>query len=260
MKAICLHNKDEIESFFRHNTLLHLYALGDLDDFFWQYTTWYALREDSCVTEIALLYTGGSLPTLLALTDNASRMQELLKTIMPLLPKRLDAHLSGDLAAVFARDYHVQPYGNHTKLALTQHASLSAIDTSQVVRLSRADLVDLETLYSISYPGNWFDPRMLETGYYYGIRANNELVSVAGIHVYSQRYRIATIGNVTTHPSFRGRQLATAACAKLCQDLLLTVDHIGLNVKSDNAGAIACYERLGFERIATYEECGLIFG
>jgi predicted GNAT family acetyltransferase len=30
-----------------------------------------------------------------------------------------------------------------------------------------------------------------------------------------------------------------------------------LNVKADNAGAIRCYERLGFEYIATYEECAL---
>jgi len=35
------------------------------------------------------------------------------------------------------------------------------------------------------------------------------------------------------------------------------VKHIGLNVKADNASAIASYEKLGFERIATYEEFSL---
>jgi ribosomal protein S18 acetylase RimI-like enzyme len=32
------------------------------------------------------------------------------------------------------------------------------------------------------------------------------------------------------------------------------VDYIGLNVKADNTGAISCYERLGFEKIALYGE------
>ena len=116
---------------------------------------------------------------------------------------------------------------------------------------------ELEALYNVSYPGNWFDPRMLETGCYYGIRNGRSLVCVAGIHVYSPRYRVAVLGNVTTHPDFRGRGLGTAACAILCKELLREVDHVGLNVKADNSSAIACYERLGFERIATYEEYSL---
>ncbi|MFL5704574.1 MAG: GNAT family N-acetyltransferase [Ktedonobacteraceae bacterium] len=117
-----------------------------------------------------------------------------------------------------------------------------------------ADLDELETFYADSYPGNWFDPRMLETGCYYGLRRNKQLASVAGIHVYSPRYKVAVLGNVTTHPDYRGQGLATAVCAKLCQALLRTVDYVGLNVKTDNLSAIKCYERLGFAPIATYEE------
>jgi ribosomal protein S18 acetylase RimI-like enzyme len=45
------------------------------------------------------------------------------------------------------------------------------------------------------------------------------------------------------------------ATARLCRELLATVDQIGLNVRADNAAAIACYPRLGFARGASYEEC-----
>src|SRR5207249_10409817 len=91
-------------------------------------------------------------------------------------------------------------------------------------------------------------------GQYYGIRHGTSLVSAAGIHVYSPQYKVATLGNVTTHPDYRGQGLGTAVCAKLCQALLQTVEHIGLNVKADNTSAIASYMRLGFEHIASYEE------
>ncbi len=258
MQAVCLHAKDEIEALLRRNPWLHLYAIGDLDDFFWQYTTWYGCRQDSQIQHVVLVYTGSAVPTLLALSEEpVALMPPFLRSIMHLLPKRVYAHLSHDLLPVFAEQYHVHAQGLHYKMALTQPACLDDIDTSQVIPLALADLDDLKTLYQVSYPGNWFDPRMLETGHYFGIRRGKMLVSVAGVHVYSRRYRVAVLGNVTTHPAFRGQGLSTTVCARLCRELLNTVDHVGLNVKADNVGALATYQRLGFERIAEYEECWL---
>ncbi len=140
------------------------------------------------------------------------------------------------------------------QMALTIRSHLDRVDTSAVQQLGISDAKDLQELYSMSYPGNWFESRMLKTGYYYGVRQGGTLVSVAGVHLYSQQYRVAALGNITTHPQFRGQGLAAAACTKLCQALLPTVDHIGLNVKADNKGAISCYAKLGFEPVATYEE------
>ena len=43
--------------------------------------------------------------------------------------------------------------------------------------------------------------------------------------------------------------------ARLCQELRRAgIESIGLNVKADNRGALACYEKMGFERIANYGE------
>lgn len=77
---------------------------------------------------------------------------------------------------------------------------------------------------------------------------------MVGVHVYLQLYTVAALGNITTHPQFRGQELAKVVCAKLCQVLLQKVEQIGLNVKADNKSAITCYTKLGFEAIATYEE------
>jgi predicted GNAT family acetyltransferase len=181
-------------------------------------------------------------------------MRSLLEAIIHLMPKRFYAHLSGDLATVFAEEYRIESHGPHFKMALVDKARLENIDTSNVVPLTVADMDEIEALYRVSYPDNSFDPRMLETGCFYGIRHRTLLVSVAGVHVYSPHYRVAALGNVATHPGYRGQHLAKTVCAKLCRSLLPAVDHIGLNVKADNLSAIRCYEQLGFECIAPYEE------
>lgn len=246
---MCLHDRDIIEPLLRHDTYLHLYEIGDLDDFFWPYTTWYA--HDN---QIALLYSGFMPPVLAALSEEPDTLADLLRSLLPLLPRKFHAHISGEAGQALSDSYHLHAYGQHDKMALLNETASDAVDTSNVIALSESDLPELETLYHQAYPVNSFDPRMLETHCYFGIRLDGRLVSVAGVHVYSPRYRVATLGNVTTHPAYRGRGLGTAVCARLCQHLCQHVDHIGLNVKADNASAIACYRRLGFQRITSYYE------
>ncbi len=253
MERVCLHDRSQIEKFLREHTFLNLYALGDLDKFFWDYTTWYALSKDEQIKQLVLLYAKSNLPVLLGLSAEVEELNELLRLLLPLLPKRFYAHFSGDAVNVFAKDYHVQSHGVHYKMALTDRSHLD-IDTSKAIALSVENSKELEQLYKFCYPGNWFEPQMLKTGCYYGIRRGDTLISVAGVHVYSKDYKVAALGNITTHPQWRGQGFGTIVCAKLCQVLLETVEHIGLNVKADNLSAIACYQKLGFTSIATYTE------
>jgi len=254
MLPVSLHDKAEIAAFLRKKPWLHLYHLGDLDDFFWPYTIWYASKVNGEIDQLALLYTGLDDPVLLAISEDAPAMCELLKSIMHLLPRRIYSHLSEGVAEAFADTYYVESNGHYQKMLLTDTTRLDSVDTSSVVHLSPADQAAVERLFAASYPGNWFDPRMLETGFYYGIWRGGDLAAVAGVHVYSAAYRVATLGNVTTHPDLRGQGLAKAACAKVCKELLASTDSIGLNVGQTNASAIAAYERLGFTWKADYGE------
>ncbi|MEO6457571.1 MAG: GNAT family N-acetyltransferase [Chloroflexia bacterium] len=256
MKVSSLHDKEEIERFLRHNTFLHIYSIGDLDDFFWENTVWYALKHEGEIKQIILMYTALEMPTVLAFTEQPEdEMRGFLGSILPLLPSRFYTHLTQGLRSLLEEDYEVQCHGTFYKMALTDMSRLDMVDTSSVTGLTSSDLGEVAELYKVSYPGNWFDPRMLETGHYYGLRRDNALIGVAGVHVYSDKYKVAALGNVTTHPQYRGQGIATACCASLCHELSRTVEHIGLNVKADNKGAIASYRKLGFEAIATYEEC-----
>lgn len=256
-----LTDRDEIAAFLRRDTFLHLYEIGDLDDFFWPHTTWYGLRVKSTggnLTAVALLYHATDLPVLLALSaPPLAPLADLIAVIRPELPPRFYSHLSGDLARALVPAYRAEPHGTHLKMALHDPARALAADAAAkaaAVQLTPADRPAIDALYRASYPGNWFDARMLETGQYFGIWEGSELVSVAGVHVYSARHRVAALGNVTTRPDRRGRGLARVASARLVRSLLATTDHIGLNVAAGNAAAIACYERLGFARIGSYEE------
>lgn len=248
-------DRAELEAHLRNDLMLRLYEVGDLDDFFWPHTTWYALRRAGKIEALALLYQGAALPTLLALCAQPEPAHEqLLRSVAPLLPGRVYTHLSGGLEAALAERFRAESHGRHIKMALVDPSRLDAFEAADVAPLGRDALGALERLYAQAYPDNWFVPRMLETGQYVGIRRGAELVCVAGVHVYSPRYRVAALGNVTTLPAWRGQGLAARACAALCRRLLGTVDHIGLNVHADNRSAIACYEKLGFVEVAEYEE------
>ncbi|MGN9778948.1 GNAT family N-acetyltransferase [Micromonospora sp. H33] len=244
------HDRAVLADLLGRDAVLHAYQLGDLDDFFWPYTSWFRRGE-----AVALLYHGAVPATLLAFAAPArvAELAALLGELAPVLPARLYAHLSPGLEPALAGTFTVETSGGHLKMALTDPVRLAAVPPAGAV-LGAADLPALRRLYAEAYPGNWFDPRMLGTGQYVGVRDGGDLVSVAGVHVWSPRYRVAAIGNVTTHPRARGRGLGTAVVAALCARLRASVDHVTLNVKADNGPAVRLYERLGFTRVAEYGE------
>ena len=257
MNIICLHNKEIIKSFLINESYLQIYSIGDLDDFFWPYTTWYALEIDNIIVAIAMLYTGLPLPTLLAINEtNPDSMKYLLSSISHILPYRFYAHLSSYLVKTLKSSFNVESHGISYKMGLMDKSKPEEIETSSVFTLSRTDLEGISNLYKISYPSNWFDPRMLESNKYFGVKRKKQLISVAGIHVYSQKYSVAALANITTHPNHRNNGHARAVTAKLCVSLLEDgVKYIGLNVHTQNKAAIKCYERLGFKEVGSYEEC-----
>lgn len=257
MSMVMLHDKGEIEAFLRRDVSLHIYEIGDLDDVFWPHTTWYALRRADSIDAVALLYTRLPLPTLLVLSAEIGPVRDLLGAIVHLLPSRFYTHLSLGLDDILRPHYDLEPHGLYRKMTLTRS---SGIDVAGVMPLSANDTNGALALYAASYPGNWFDPCMLETGQYFGVHGEGGLRSVAGVHVYSRRYRVAALGNIATHPDHRRKGLGRATTTRLCRSLLDNQCDVGLNAKADNHGAIALYESLGFEITASYEEFMVVAG
>lgn len=254
MNATRLYDKEEIFAYLNKNRYLQIYSIGDLDDFFWDYTVWYGLRDSSRLIAVILLYNGLSIPTLVLLSDEIDPLRELLSVITGLLPRRLYAHLSPGLEDLIHANFNGQSHGKHYKMGLMNPSLAKAADCAGAALLSPKDGEELLRFYKRAYPGSWFDARMLETGLIYGIRENGQLLSVAGVHVYSEKYSVAALGNIATLPEQRGRGLGKIVTARLCQKLLESVETIGLNVKSDNEPAIRLYKNLGFEVTNPYYE------
>ena len=255
-KPIFVHDKAELEAFLLKHREVNFYHLGDLDDFFWPYTAWYALKEAGEIAAVFLLFTALEIPILLGIdNDNESQMQALLESMLSLLPHSFYALLSPGLETILSGAYHVEPHGEHTMMLLENADNLAPVDILTSRQLTIADIDELNALYQASYPGHWFTARMLETGQYYGIAAENgDLASVAGVHVYATGYKIAALGNIVTHTAHRGQGLGTAVTAAVCNNLLKTVDLIGLTVQSENKAAIHMYEKMGFRKVAPYYE------
>ncbi len=254
MSLQVLHDKDQIHRFLAHNPAYFLYLIGDLDGFFWPHTVWYGWEVAGEIEAIALLYLGPGMPTLLAFHDRpGDAMECLLREVRPYLPQRFLAHVSEGLMTVFASGEITGFYGHNHKMVLRE---LVPTETDTAIRtLTQADIPAAEALFAQAYPNNWFDPRMLDTGKYFGYELAGELVGIAGIHVYSAQYRVAALGNITTHPDFRQQGISRKLTTRLCADLLHSTEYIGLNVRSENVPAIRMYEAIGFEWIGNYDEC-----
>ncbi|MBI2392697.1 MAG: GNAT family N-acetyltransferase [Deltaproteobacteria bacterium] len=278
-RTVLLHDRATILAALSGHRALHVYAIGDLDDFFFPYTSWFAREEAGEVRQIVLLYTGGTLPVVLAIAgDRVDELTALLRSMLPVLPRSFYLHVTPGAAAALENDYRLTSHGRHRKMALVEPGRLANVEPgrlanvepgrlanvepgrlanvqpSTAVALMPADREEVEAFYADAYPENWFDPRMLETERYVGVRVDGALASVAGVHVYSRAMRVAALGNVATMPAFRGRGLGAVVTAALCRRLLSECDTIGLNVHADNEAAIRLYQRLGFALVGDYEE------
>jgi len=254
VKIQIIKDRSALEEYFRRDLPLHLYSLGDLDDFYWPRITCYGIQTRKGLENVTPFYQGEGLPVLLAFGELDS---DYLWQLQSLLPDRFYAHMSAGLINEFSKNFLVTAHGDHFKMALVNFDSIKKANINNTFQLVDTDLPEIDQLYRESYPDNAFDPRMLESGQYIGLRYQGRLVSIAGIHTYSAAYRVAALGNITTHPDFRGQGFGRAVTARLCQLLEGTTDFIGLHVKCDNQPAFSLYQSLGFRISSVYGEFSL---
>jgi ribosomal protein S18 acetylase RimI-like enzyme len=222
------------------------YFLGDLDPRYFHATRWFVGRGPQGVQAVVMRYDGHSVPGVHVMGDPAAARRVLLDN-RDNLPPRFDIHAFAEIEDVVKDLFPGVLLRKHLRMRLL------ASDVGQiperdpdVLRLTHADTADLMQLYQrtgVSY----FDPYQVETGLYFGIRQEGALVSVAGVHVVSEEDKVAVIGNVATHPDWRGQGLSTRCTTRLLRALLRRrVETLVLNVDAGNGTAVHLYRELGF--------------
>jgi RimJ/RimL family protein N-acetyltransferase len=112
--------------------------------------------------------------------------------------------------------------------------------------LSALDAPQLNRLYNSEGSPTYYSGRQIEQGCYYGAFADDRLVSVAGTHVISREEGIAVVGNVFTHPRWRGKGLARLTTGATTQQLLQSCRDVVLTVDPENTPAVRAYQNLGY--------------
>jgi ribosomal protein S18 acetylase RimI-like enzyme len=113
-----------------------------------------------------------------------------------------------------------------------------------VENLDISQVDEMLTLVELTKPGP-FLRRTPELGSYFGIREAGQLVAMAGERLRPPGY--TEISAVCTHPEYRGRGYASSLVFALVQKITERDDTPFLHVRTENAGAIRVYEKLGFK-------------
>ncbi len=255
-------DRGQLERFLRKSPGLHLYSIGDLDDFYWPQTTWFAAWDGDQVVAVVMYWHGHGDPVVLALGEPEDEaLDRLFRAVSAELPDSGQIHYTPSVTKAVQQRFELSDGSSrtdHVKMFLRQVPESIEPSVGELVRVTADDIAELTKLYAESFAAagteSFFIPSDLERGPFFGVRVEGKLVSVAGIHVLSEQMGVAGIGNVATAPDCWGKGLAKAVTSRLCIELSKKADLIGMNVMKSNLPAVTAYERIGFDVAATFRE------
>lgn len=134
-------------------------------------------------------------------------------------------------------------------IQMVDAGNVDALNEEGVEPLGVNDVPEMLALTERTRPGP-FGKRTIEMGNYIGIRANGELIAMAGERMHLDGY--VEISAVCVDERHRGKGLAGRLMNILRQQIRARGDTPFLHVKDDNESAIALYKRMGFETRQTF--------
>ncbi|UCH32142.1 MAG: GNAT family N-acetyltransferase [Candidatus Bathyarchaeota archaeon] len=240
--------KQRLQSFLETDRIWAGYAICDLEEEIFPLCNWHVAVENRRVISLCMHFNGLQPPAQITMGEPIG-LAKILKTID--IPERIHAHIPPNHREVMNEFYNINKFHLMKRMFVIKETFKPI--AGQAERMRNSDLRDIENLYAVQ-PGNFFRSYMLTSGVYYGLRKEGKLISVAGTHICSPTHSLACVGNVFTHPSYRGKGYATTCTSQTVSDLLTHFRDVILNVEDQNIAAIRVYRKLGFREHSTYFE------
>ncbi len=255
-RTMRLTSPTQILAYLEKDRLYAAYAIGDLEPGMFEQCEWHGAaapgdpnRTDgggpgsaSGIDALALHFSGINPPALL-LIGNTDALRVILESTT--LPDEVCLTCRAEHLPM-TRDFYIwKKMIPMWRMVLMSGRFLPV--KGDCIRLFPKDSGKLAELYALG-GGEAFSSGQMEQGVFYGVLANGRLVAVAGTHLVSPSYGVAALGNIFTHPAYRGRGYGVATTSAVVGELLgFGMRDIVLNVSQDNMVAVRLYERLGFE-------------
>jgi RimJ/RimL family protein N-acetyltransferase len=239
-----LERRDHIRALLEQHRPYAAYALGQLEPHLFRQTEWWQAEGDSL--EALVLHSRGGLGHATFTMGEASALDAVLR----LHPGSRSTFLTCEphhLATVLR---HFDLDQRQTMIRMQVSAGTFRAIGGPVRRLRGADAREINRLYRVDGVASYYSPRQIDDAIYFGAELDGQIVSVAGTHVISSASAIAVVGNVYTHPHYRGQKLAQAATSAVTQYLLANCREVVLSVDPTNVSAVAAYARLGYVEVA----------
>ncbi len=219
------------------------YALAQLDDDVWEDAEFLVCRTPN--GDATLCHSRGGLGYATTLSGPADGIKAMLQ-LHPGFPSTFaisDPHHCEALESV----YTFRHISRMMRMLVTRDSFRPNNREAQPMLGAHVDL--LNRLYNAEGDPTHYRREHISDGCYWGVVDEERLVAVAGTHAIGRTHSIAILGNVFTHPRFRGRGHATTATSAVTAALLEQIDEVVLSVDPQNEPAIHAYRKLGYVQV-----------
>ena len=224
----------------RYNTA---YALAQLDDDAWDEAEFYTCHTPSGQSIVCHSHGGlGFATTIAGPVEGAAAILQL----HPGYPTTF-AIADPDHVPALETVYTFRKVKRMMRMLVTRDTFRPSNTAAQPILGAHVDIIN--RLYNAEGDPTHYRREHIADGCYWGAVDNERLVAVAGTHAIGRTHRIAILGNVFTHPRFRGRGHGTTATSAVTAALLEQVDEVVLSVDPTNAPAIRAYDKLGYRAV-----------
>jgi ribosomal protein S18 acetylase RimI-like enzyme len=239
-----LERRDHIRAVLEEKRPYAAYALGQLEPHLFRQAEWWQASSGS--HEALVLHSRGGLGHATFTMGESGALDAVLR----LHPGSRSTFLTCEPQHLSTVLRHFDLDQRQTMIRMQVSSETFRPTNGPVRRLSGLDARELNRLYRADGMPSYYSPRQIDDAVYFGAEIEGDLVAVAGTHVISIASAIAVVGNVYTHPRFRGNKLAQSVTSAVTAHLLENCREVVLSVDPTNVAAVGAYARLGFVEVA----------